>query len=58
MDGVNIRLVKDTDVFGGPNMWNLEIQRPDGHFESVQWLSVGNAERITGKTLTQYKEAS
>ncbi|MCA1800567.1 MAG: hypothetical protein LC650_04670 [Actinobacteria bacterium] len=50
----NIRVVKDTDDFGGPNMWNLEIKRPDGFWESIQWMNVYRAEELLGVELPHY----
>ena len=53
----NLRVVKDTDIFGGPNKWHLEVKMADGWWESFQWMDVYAAERIIGKTLPKYEEA-
>jgi hypothetical protein len=53
----NLRAVKCTDDFGGPNMWRLYVKRTDGFFDSVQWMYVGNVQKFFSKKLPVYEEA-
>lgn len=55
-DTDNIRAVKDISTFGGRNMWNLEVRRADGIWESVQWMNADSIEPILGVELTRYEE--
>lgn len=52
----NIRLKYDYRDFGGPNMWHMEIKRPDGFWDRVQWMSRGNAMRRTDVELPRFEE--
>ena len=52
----NIKAVKDTGDFGGPNMWNLHVKNTDGWWQSVQWMGVYNIQRFFQTKLPVYKE--
>jgi uncharacterized protein YrrD len=54
----NIKAVKDTELFGGPNMWHLHIKNRNGWFERVQWMDVGNIQRFFTAKLPVYEEKS
>lgn len=54
----NIKAVKDTGDFGGPNMWRLHVKTNNGWFESVQWMGVHNIQRFFTTKLPVYKEIS
>ena len=52
----NLRVVKCTDDFGGPNMWNLYILSVDGWWEDVQWSNVHRLQQFFKTKLPVYKE--
>ena len=52
----NLKAVKDTNDFGGPNMWNLHVKTTKGFWDSVQWMSVGNIQPFFKTVLTRYTE--
>ena len=52
----NLRVVKCTDDFGGPNMWNLYFQNVDGWWESIQWGDVHKFQSLFRSKLPVYKE--
>ena len=52
----NLKAVKDTGTFGGVNMWNLYVKTVKGHWDSVQWMSVGNIQKFFKTELPVYKE--
>lgn len=54
----NIRAVKDTELFGGPNMWRLHIKTNNGWFEDVQWMNVHSIQRFFTTKLPVYQEVS
>ena len=54
----NIKAVKDTEYFGGPNMWHLHIKTNNGWFESVQWMGVHTIQRFFTTKLPVYKDVS
>ena len=54
----NIKAVKDTELFGGPNMWRLHIKTNNGWFESVQWMDVHSIQRLFSAKLPVYQEIS
>ena len=54
----NLRAVKSTGDFGGPNMWNLYIMGTNGWWQDIQWMSVGNIQRLCKTKLPVYKEIS
>ena len=54
----NLRAIKSTDDFGGPNMWNLYIMGTNGWWQDIQWMSVGNIQRLFKTKLPVYKEIS
>ncbi|MFN9116107.1 MAG: hypothetical protein ACK5XN_39175 [Bacteroidota bacterium] len=54
----NIKAVKDTEYFGGPNMWHLHIKTNNGWFESLQWMSVHSIQRFFTTKLPVYKDMS
>lgn len=52
----NIKAVKDTGDFGGPNMWNLHVMNTKGWWESVQWMGVYNIQKFFKTKLPEYQE--
>ena len=52
----NLKVVKCTDDFGGPNMWNLYIKDVSGWWQDVQWGSVGKFQQFFKTQLPVYKE--
>lgn len=53
----NLKAVKDTSDFGGPNMWNLQIKATNGYWsDSVQWMCRGRIQEFFKEKLPQYKE--
>lgn len=52
----NIKAVKDTEYFGGPNMWHLHIKTNNDWFERVQWMGVHDIQRFFITKLPVYKE--
>jgi hypothetical protein len=54
----NLRAVKSTDDFGGPNMWSLYVKDANNIWRSIQWMSVGNIQRLFKTKLPIYKEIS
>lgn len=53
----NLKAVKDTDDFGGCNMWNLYIKTRNGYWESVQWMNRHNIQQFFNAELPVYSEA-
>jgi hypothetical protein len=53
----NLMATKDTDDFGGPNMWRLHIKSASGFWEYVQWMDVRNIQVFFNTKLPVYKEA-
>ena len=54
----NLKAVKDTGDFGGPNKWRLHIKTNNGYFEIVQWMDVYSIQRFFTTKLPVYKEIS
>ena len=54
----NLRAVKCTGDFGGPNMWDLYIKTIDGYWESVQWVNSYKAQQFFKTKLPVYQEPS
>ena len=52
----NLKVVKCTDDFGGPNMWNLYIKDVNGWWEDVQWGDGRRFQRFFKTQLPVYKE--
>lgn len=52
----NIKAEKDTNLFGGPNMWHLHIKNNNGWFERVQWMGLYNIQRFFTTKLPEYPE--
>jgi hypothetical protein len=52
----NLKAEKDTDDFGGRNMWRLYVKSKEGRWESVQWMNVHNIKRFFRTELPVYKE--
>lgn len=52
----NIRAVKDTDGFGGPNMWSFEVKNTGGFFCRVQWMHISSIQKFFNTKLTVYSE--
>ena len=55
----NLRAVKDTSNFGGPNMWRLHIKTTKGYWsDTIQWMSHYNIQELFKAQLPKYKEVS
>ena len=52
----NLKAVKDTGTFGGPNMWNLHVKNTNGWWESVQWMGVYSIQKFFKTKLPEYQE--
>ncbi len=53
----NLKAVKCTDDFGGPNMWNLYLQDVNGFWENVQWMDVQRIQSFFTTKLPRYTES-
>ena len=55
----NLKAVKDTDDFGGPNMWRLHIKETNGWWsDSVQWMSLWKIQSFFKEKLPVYNETN
>jgi len=54
----NLKAVKDTNDFGGCNMWQLYIKSTRGYYEKVQWMSVYNIQDFFTTKLPKYEDKS
>ena len=52
----NLRAVKDTGDFGGPNMWHFKVKDATGWFRDVQWMYVSNIQPFFKTRLPQYTQ--
>jgi hypothetical protein len=52
----NLKAVKDTSDFGGPNMWKLHVRKNNGYYGSVQWMDVRCIQEFFDTKLPVYKE--
>ena len=52
----NLRAVKDTGDFGGPNMWHFKVKDATGCFRDVQWMDVSNIQPFFKTRLPQYTQ--
>jgi hypothetical protein len=52
----NLKAVKDTSDFGGPNMWRLHVKNTKGRWESVQWMHVSKIKHFFNRELPVYQE--
>jgi hypothetical protein len=52
----NLKAVKDTGGFGGPNMWGFYVKDTKGYWDRVQWMSVYNIQPFFKGKLPVYKE--
>lgn len=52
----NYKAQKDTDDFGGVNMWRLKIKNTRGQWKGVQWMDVSNIQEFFNETLPVYKK--
>ena len=50
----NLRAVKDTGDFGGPDMWHLFVKDTTGWFRHVQWMDISNAQPFFKTRLPSY----
>ena len=54
----NLKAVKDTSDFGGPNMWRLHIKETSGYWsDSVQWMHRKAIQKMFTKSLPLYRES-
>lgn len=51
----NLRAVKDTSDFGGPNMWRLHIQTTLGSWNDIRWMDIENIQPLFKTVLPKYK---
>ena len=42
----NLKAIKDTSDFGGPNMWDLYIKNVYGYYEKIQWMGVQRIQEL------------
>ncbi len=42
----NLKAIKDTSDFGGPNMWDLYIKTVYGYYEKIQWMGVQRIQEL------------
>ena len=54
----NLKAVKDTSTFGGPNMWRLYVQRRNGYWKEVQWMVVWSIQELFETELPRYKQVA
>ena len=54
----NLRAVKDTSDFGGPNKWHLAVKDAEDRFRNVQWMHVSNIQPFFKTPLPKYQETS
>jgi len=52
----NLRAVKDTGDFGGPNMWQLFVKDTTGWFRHVQWMDISNTQPFFKTCLPSYSQ--
>jgi hypothetical protein len=52
----NLRAVKDTGDFGGPNMWQLFVKDTTGWFRDVQWMDISNIQSFFKTRLPSYNQ--
>jgi len=53
----NLKAVKDTSDFGGPNMWHLHVKETGGFWSnSIQWMNVYTIQKLFTKSLPVYRE--
>jgi len=52
----NLRAVKDTGDFGGPNMWQLFVKDTTGWFRHVQWMDISNIQPFFKTRLPSYSQ--
>jgi hypothetical protein len=52
----NLRAVKDTGDFGGPNMWQLFVRDTTGWFRHVQWMDISNVQPFFKARLPSYNQ--
>jgi uncharacterized protein YrrD len=52
----NLRAVKDTGDFGGPNMWQLFVKDTTGWFRHVQWMDISNIQSFFKTRLPSYNQ--
>ena len=55
----NLKAVKDTDDFAGPNMWNLHIKQTNGCWSnSVDWTDAYSIQTFFKASLPRYKQTN
>jgi len=42
----NLKAIKCSSDFGGPNMWDLYIKTVDGYYNRIQWMSVERIQEL------------
>ena len=42
----NLKAVKCSSDFGGPNMWDLYIKTVDGYYNKIQWMGVQRIQEL------------
>jgi len=54
----NLKAVKDTGDFGGPNKWQLQVKDATGWFRDVQWMDISNIQPFFKTPLPRYEETT
>jgi len=55
----NLKAVKDTSDFGGPNMWRLHIKETNGCWsDCVQWTNLWKIQSFFKEKLPVYNDIS
>jgi hypothetical protein len=42
----NLKAIKCSSDFGGPNMWDLYIKNVYGYYEKIQWMGVQRIQEL------------
>ena len=54
----NLKAVKDTSTWAGPNQWHLYVKETSGYWsDSVQWMGVYSIQKLFTKSLPVYRES-
>ena len=54
----NLKAVKDTSTWAGPNQWHLYVKETSGYWsDSVQWMHRKAIQKMFTKSLPLYRES-
>lgn len=54
----NLKAVKDTSTWAGPNQWHLYVKETSGYWsDSVQWMHIYSIQKLFTKSLPVYRES-